>query len=813
VLVWDLRGHYITHALRFSKHKRAIMQTGAHSVETGVMGPVQLVRFHPSKSWLAASDQTGAIWVWDLHLARNHQDPENKAPPLAILRNHMSTVTDLQLFESRDQSGKHHWLVSVSRDRVISLWRLEDCTLINTVTSYESMEALAVLPRDVAVVRERWPGHIGDIVLTGGERGVLRAFDTCLKTDQGANLFSEPSTDHVHGIDYMLVNATRDELIMITNDQNIAIYSLKTLTRSRVITGFNDEVIDMSYLDQGQSLVVATNSAQLRVYRLADWSTQLLSGHADTVLALDTSPCGRFIASAGKDSVLRVWARDQSGIWHTAALGEGHTEAITSLSFSKRSSLFVVTASRDKTLKVWDLTCVQQVSELDWTAPLRLEALFTQKAHDKEINAVSVAPNDSVIATASQDKTVKLWRRLKHPDPATEARTHFPRGTVQQYNREWAEAMTLSGHKRGVWAVQFSPVEQCIATGSADFTIKIWTFNWTTNAYTCIRTIEGSDSTVLRLAYLSRGLQLLSTASDGVLRLWDIRTQTMVNAMDGQSTDAQGETVSEGHADKVWALCVNRWREEQEVITGGSDSKIIVWHNTTQQEIEAEHVQREESVLKEQNLRNYIHRKEWLKAIHLALNMKHQGRLYSILDQMSNEAPQESERVLRAMYQGMDSAQLEQCLEYCRDWNTNAKHSLIAQRCLRALFALWSPQSLLGLPNIKQLLQASLPYTERHFQRLDRLIQRSFILDYTLQSMQLQADDTKTSVAAALPATSEVDPAPNGTETELSETSAKKRKRGQESEDTPNTKKQKSSHTANKSPHNASAHKKKSKAK
>jgi U3 small nucleolar RNA-associated protein 13 len=112
-----------------------------------------------------------------------------------------------------------------------------------------------------------------------------------------------------------------------------------------------------------------------------------------------------------------------------------------------------------------------------------------------------------------------------------------------------------------------------------------------------------------------------------------------------------------------------------------------------------------------------------------------------------------------------------------------------------------------------QLLQASLPYTERHFQRLDRLIQRSFILDYTLQSMQLQADDTKTSVAAALPATSEVDPAPNGTETELSETSAKKRKRGQESEDTPNTKKQKSSHTANKSPHNASAHKKKSKAK
>lgn len=310
---------------------------------------------------------------------------------------------------------------------------------------------------------------------------------------------------------------------------------------------------------------------------------------------------------------------------------------------------------------------------------------------------------------------------------------------------------------------------------------------------------------MLRLAYLSRGLQLLSTGSDGVLRLWDIRTQTMVNAMDGQS-DEQGESASEGHVDKVWALCVNRWQEEQQVITGGSDSKIIVWHNTTQQEIEAEHVQREESVLKEQNLHNYIHRKEWLKAIHLALNMKHQGRLYSILEQMSNETPHESERVLRALYQGLDSSALEQCLEYLRDWNTNAKHSLIAQRCLRALFALWSPQSLLGLPNIKQLLQSSLPYTERHFQRLDRLVQRSFILDYTLQSMQLQADDTKT-LSGADQDQSLAEPVPDThqapTSTETSETSAKKRKRGQENEEANRSKKQKTSSQSNtKNAHN-----------
>lgn len=33
---------------------------------------------------------------------------------------------------------------------------------------------------------------------------------------------------------------------------------------------------------------------------------------------------------------------------------------------------------------------------------------------------------------------------------------------------------TLRGHKRGIWCVAFSPVDKCLATASADSTIKIW---------------------------------------------------------------------------------------------------------------------------------------------------------------------------------------------------------------------------------------------------------------------------------------------------------------------------------------------------
>ena len=82
------------------------------------------------------------------------------------------------------------------------------------------------------------------------------------------------------------------------------------------------------------------------------------------------------------------------------------------------------------------------------------------------------------------------------------------------------------------------------------------------------------------------------------------------------------------------------------------------------------------------------------------------------------------------------------------------------------------------------MLQSSIPYTERHFQRIDRLIQRSFILDYTLQSMQLQADDNK--LGPASESSSAAVQVPSNIES-----SAKKRKRSLESEASNTTKKQK----------------------
>jgi U3 small nucleolar RNA-associated protein 13 len=60
-------------------------------------------------------------------------------------------------------------------------------------------------------------------------------------------------------------------------------------------------------------------------------------------------------------------------------------------------------------LQVWDLAAALQAADsADASSPAQMLVTAAVAAHDKDINAVAVSPNDALVVTASQDRTAKV---------------------------------------------------------------------------------------------------------------------------------------------------------------------------------------------------------------------------------------------------------------------------------------------------------------------------------------------------------------------------------------------------------------------
>ncbi|CAD8111280.1 unnamed protein product [Paramecium sonneborni] len=82
-----------------------------------------------------------------------------------------------------------------------------------------------------------------------------------------------------------------------------------------------------------------------------------LAGHKQSVLEVQFSPDGKYIASAGKEKQIKIW--DAQTYEHCSDLDK-HTAQVNTLSFSSDSK-FIYSGSDDKTIIKWDITNLQDI--------------------------------------------------------------------------------------------------------------------------------------------------------------------------------------------------------------------------------------------------------------------------------------------------------------------------------------------------------------------------------------------------------------------------------------------------------------------
>jgi WD40 repeat protein len=116
-----------------------------------------------------------------------------------------------------------------------------------------------------------------------------------------------------------------------------------------------------------------------------------LQGHTDRVYAVAVTPDGRRAVSASGDRTLRLWDLESGQRIRTL---EGHTGSVNAVAVTL-DGWRAVSASSDRTLRLWDLESGQ--------------TLHAVQGHTGQVWAVAVTPDGRRAVSASEDQTLRLW--------------------------------------------------------------------------------------------------------------------------------------------------------------------------------------------------------------------------------------------------------------------------------------------------------------------------------------------------------------------------------------------------------------------
>uniref|UniRef100_A0A669BKF5 Notchless protein homolog 1 n=1 Tax=Oreochromis niloticus TaxID=8128 RepID=A0A669BKF5_ORENI len=331
----------------------------------------------------------------------------------------------------------------------------------------------------------------------------VRAVTRCTSTLQG----------HTEAVISVAFSPTGKYLASGSGDTTVRFWDLTTETPHHTSRGHTHWVLSIAWSPDGKKLASGCKNSQVLLGRCE----KILTGHTQSVTCVKWGGDGLLYTSS-QDRTVKVW-RAKDGVQCRTLQGHAHWVNTLALStdYVLRTGAF---EPANATVNPQDLTgsleelkekALDRYNKVRGSAPERLvsgsddftlflwnpaqdkKPLARMTGHSALVNEVLFSPDTRLLASASFDKSVKIWD-----------------GRTGKY------LMSLRGHVASVYQIAWSADSRLLVSGSSDSTLKVWDIK----SGKLNMDLPGHADEVYAVDWSPDGQRVASGGKDKCLRIW-----------------------------------------------------------------------------------------------------------------------------------------------------------------------------------------------------------------------------------------------------------------------------------------------------
>lgn len=313
-----------------------------------------------------------------------------------------------------------------------------------------------------------------------------------------------------------------------------------------------------------------------------------LVGHTHLVTSISApdDPRSNTIVSASRDKTIIVWELNRTEASYGIARSSlrGHSHFVQDVLMSSDGH-YCLSGSWDGMVRLWDINTGLTIKRFE--------------GHTKDVLSLAFSPDNRIIITGARDKTIRVWNIIgecKYVLEGSDGHTEWvscvcfsPSGDRTMVSCGWDKLVkvwdlekyrlhcNLPGHTGYLTTVSISPDGSLCASGGKDGFVMIWDFEQVKNYVSTEKLYQLPAGGIINAISFSPNRFWLCAATQTSIKIWDLESKKLIENSNFKDNTSPSPSRKHTKASQHYCTCLEWSAEGSTLFAGCTDGRIFVY--------------------------------------------------------------------------------------------------------------------------------------------------------------------------------------------------------------------------------------------